>query len=472
MIAAIGIHEDSAKKLTGEKSLTTVTQDVNGQTAFGIMNWIPDPQNQYVGATETKYGVTLAEQLPIMRQMYFDENPTHDRARIIDSNFNQYQEALSTVLGHSLLLSPGDPWGPVAEVDLPESMGHYVANALVPGNEWYTVDGLGKRIGTAVDAYNWMISKGWIEPPPSTSEEGVEKLYKNASLVFEAAVNKNGGYYLNADIGPTELRDGTVLNYFRPDCSGLISAMITNMGYGFAGGVPAITTYDLWQRNSQDIITENGRASDDWELLKYEPGMLQPGDIITSREHMSMYVSGNDVGYYQNRGFDGGSGHGSISNGTNIMDSAAAGTAYLDNDPDWQSKLSYTHTGGNGGDGSYPLTRILRYVGSGDTDTDIPPVDQSLIDDVYGTMNNNGLSTIVNEYNIKSDNEKLDAILDKMGSMTFNVRAERVEELLEELIEVSKKKQQTQSSYNNDGSNVDLFQNRPIPSQIQRLAKG
>ena len=49
MIATIGIFEDSAKKLTGEKSLTKVTQDYNGQYAFGLMNWIPSDANSYLG---------------------------------------------------------------------------------------------------------------------------------------------------------------------------------------------------------------------------------------------------------------------------------------------------------------------------------------------------------------------------------------------------------------------------------------
>ena len=171
MIGAIGIHEDSAQKLVGEKSLTTVTQDGNGQTAFGIMNWIPDPPNQYVGATETKYGTTLAEQLPYMRQMYFDSNPTHDRARIISSNYSKYSGNLQQVLGHSLALKPGDAWGPLAETDIAEAMGHYVANALVPA-DWYTTEGLGKRIGTAVDIYNWMIDKGWIQANKQGFKEG------------------------------------------------------------------------------------------------------------------------------------------------------------------------------------------------------------------------------------------------------------------------------------------------------------
>lgn len=161
MIAAIGIHEDSAKKLVGEKSITRVTQDYNGQTAFGIMNWIPDAANRYVGAEETKYGTTLAEQLPYVRQMYFDENPTHDRARVISANYDMYSPALQRILGHPSSVKPGEAWGPVAEADIAEAMAHYVANALVPAG-WSSEDVLAAHMGTAAEAYNWMIDQGWI----------------------------------------------------------------------------------------------------------------------------------------------------------------------------------------------------------------------------------------------------------------------------------------------------------------------
>ena len=170
MVAAIGIHEDAGQKLFGEKSLTRVVYDCAAHPwAFGIMNWTPDPQNAYEGATETKYGTTLAEQLPYMYKMYFASNPEHERARIISSNYSQYSGNLQTVLGHSLALKPGDAWGPLAETDIAEAMGHYVANALIP-SDWYTTEGLGKRIGTAVDAYNWMVDKGWI----NASKQGVD----------------------------------------------------------------------------------------------------------------------------------------------------------------------------------------------------------------------------------------------------------------------------------------------------------
>ena len=157
MVAAIGIHEDAAKKLTGEKSLTAVTFDKNGQAAFGLMNWIPDAKNAHRGGHETKYGSTLADQLPYIKKKYFDADSTFDRAKNV--NFNDYKSGITSALGHAPKLGKNDRWGPFAEQDVAEAMGHYVANALVPEN-WSTSAQLAKHMRTAADAYNWMLDNG------------------------------------------------------------------------------------------------------------------------------------------------------------------------------------------------------------------------------------------------------------------------------------------------------------------------
>ena len=328
-----------------------------------------------------------------------------------------------------------------------------------PAASWLSGSQISARRTSAKDFYNKYNGR----PLPSTTTGG--SLIDKAAMVFEAAVNNNGGVYSFGDVGKTTLRDGTVLPHFRQDCSGLVSAAVQAMGYGFnAGDNTGIRTWDLSNRNTQDLVTKNGTVSDDWEILPYAHGRLKPGDIVTSDEHMSIYMSGPDTGSWSNRGFDGGSGLGSVSPGKGIQNSAAAGKAYLSGDPNWASKLHATHSGADG------LKRILRYVGGGDDE--LPPVDQSLFDDLYSNLNNNGMSTIINKYDIKSDKQELDTILDKMGKMTFNVRAQRVEELLEELIEkVSDEKPKTPTpSY--DSTDTNLFRNRPIPAQIQRLARG
>lgn len=329
-----------------------------------------------------------------------------------------------------------------------------------PGASWLRGDQISSRRTSAKGFYDKYNGR----PLPSSSVDG--SLIDKAAMVFEAAVNNNGGVYSYGDVGQTTLRDGTVLPHFRQDCSGLVSATIKSMGYGFnAGDNTGIRTYDLVNRASQDIVTKNGTISNDWVILPYTHGRLEPGDIITANEHMSIYMNGPDNSSWSNRGFDGGSGLGNVSSGVGIQKSADAGKAYLSGDTDWESKLPATHGGADG------VRNILRYVGSGDSD-DIPPVDQSLFDDLYSNLNNNGMSTIINKYNIKSDKQELDTILDKMGKMTFNVRAQRVEELLEELIEKVSDEKPKKPSPSNDSTDTNLFQNRPIPAQIQRLARG
>ena len=196
----------------------------------------------------------------------------------------------------------------------------------------------------------------------STSGGGnLNSLYAAAAAVFEAAVKNNGGVYATCkDVGPVTLRDGTELPNFRQDCSGLMSATIKAMGYKLgAGGSTGITTYDMYKRDKQDLVLDaDGKPSDDWELLPYSKGSLKPGDIVTSYSHMSMYINGPDTTSWSNHGFDGGSGLGNESPGVGIQNSGKAGAAYLDGDPDWQSKLHYTHAGADG------LTRILRFKGA------------------------------------------------------------------------------------------------------------
>ena len=398
MIAAIAIHEDGAQKITGEKSLTRVTADYNGQTAFGIMNWIPDPPNRYVGATETKYGTTLAEQLPEMRKMYLDKNPTHARAKVSE-NFNQYKSAMQTALGHAPALKIGDPWGPVAETDIAESMGHFVGNALVPAC-WNTAEGQGKHMATAVDAYNWMIDQGWIKAGGSANSEnkgksdeegsegdekkkrkgrfrstvsikgkgsggggGTGDLLEAASQVWEAAGNKLGPMYDHGNHGPVTTRSGVTLEHCHPDCSGMISATMNYMGYTFDPGQGAGTcdnyrwcTYDIVKQpdgTNNFVLGPDGEPSSDWVFKKFDPNDMQEGDIISTYEHVGLYVQpGSDS--ENAMGFDAG-------NGVRLPQLAqGAAKAYLDGDSDWRNQLQWTMGPGFGG-----LMTTLRYVGDG-----------------------------------------------------------------------------------------------------------
>lgn len=419
-----------------------------------------------------------------------------------------------------------------------------------PFNTWLSSGQISARRTNASKLYSEL--HGHVTPASTTVSSGSEggrtgrfvstinnnggdggSLLRAVAQVFEAAVDNNGGQYSYSDVGPVTLRDGTTLTNFRQDCSGLMSAAIKSMGYTFnAGSSTGITTYDLYQRNQQDLVMKDGSPSPDWEIIPYAEGALQSGDIVTNSHHVGMYISGPDNGSWSNRGFDGGSSNG-------INNSGKAGKAYLDGDSSWQDKMHYTHAGADG------LTRILRYVGgindtpeisnpttsanhrggftnggvntvymgAGPFQPDKPGRDTSQVSDVAGPSlpnivgkgdvgdywydsifsNNNvqaevpdidpskfetndstGLTTLqqfVQKYEVKADNSDQTKLLDKMSKMTFNVRAQRVEELLEELIE-KLTGDEPDKSPSTDGYDPNLFENNGIPEPITRLSKG
>lgn len=159
-VAATGIWEDSAKKLKGEKSLTDVTYDYNGQAAVGVMNWIP---NNIVNGKDTSYGTTLDEQLKHIHSEYFAENATHSRANIMDPYRPGYSwgDMYKSVTGRQNFgMNVGDKYGTRMNADLVEGMAHYTGSAVVPGG-FVTNTGMSQRIGTAAGAFNWMRDNGY-----------------------------------------------------------------------------------------------------------------------------------------------------------------------------------------------------------------------------------------------------------------------------------------------------------------------
>ena len=101
---------------------------------------------------------------------------------------------------------------------------------------------------------------------------------------------------------------------------------------------------------------------------------------------------------------------------------------------------------------------------------DIPPLD----DTAFTDYDNTGLQpfrNIINRYEITSDDSNKTELLNKMSKMTFNVRAQRVEELLEELIEKVDGNKPKPTS-NNSGTDLNLFKDNGIPEQVTRLSRG
>ena len=103
--------------------------------------------------------------------------------------------------------------------------------------------------------------------------------------------------------------------------------------------------------------------------------------------------------------------------------------------------------------------------------SDIPDIDPSKFSD--SDFVDNQTQQFVQKYVVVSDNSSKTDMLDKMSKMTFNVRAQRVEELLEELIEkVDGNKPTTPKPANTSGYDPNLFKSNAIPEQITRLARG
>lgn len=551
LIMAMGIWEDGARKLIGEKSLTKVTKDKNGQRAVGLMNWIPNSD----GDTDTSFGSTLAEQLSYIQKGYFSENPEHDRGKVNGSNLNSYRNALETLAGHSLVGQAGDPIGPIINQDLVEGSGHYVGGALVPEG-WSTVSGLGKYVGVAADVYNWMLDNGYtsggagggaanttggtgtvvgkyntaynVDPRRMGLGKAVERGGTFANYAFGNVNGINNTVYSSglggASNGTYMGNGGTVLGTVpsvvkayeavgvvgnkgdynqsgkthtltingktfkeRPDCTGLVDSVIDVMGYQSEGMNSARF------QSAKGIKDASGAISPDWQMID-NPSIssLQGGDIgiiYSGGAHHGEIVSGveNNNVYGFSYGWEGG-----------MQRALAAVNDMINNGTD-----AFTATKNNRGtiNGHGRYSRAIRYVGKStaatpstattatatttsatatddDTDAavsavtangDIPPVDMNKIfGDENGNVTNNNI--LVQRANVS--NEKM---MEDLQNMTFNVRAQKVEELLEEIskkMDDIKNGRKIDSSRSNDKqSNVNPFDDN-IPMQIQRLSIG
>ena len=118
-----------------------------------------------------------------------------------------------------------------------------------------------------------------------------------------------------------------------------------------------------------------------------------------------------------------------------------------------------------------PLTNFLSALksatGSGDImpSSDIPPIDISKLMEDSSNNGFNAMQQYVNKYDIKTDDSHTTDMLDKLSSMTFNVRAKRVEELLEILIA------KVDGNRAPDAPLPELF-DEGIPEAVTRLSMG
>ena len=191
---------------------------------------------------------------------------------------------------------------------------------------------------------------------PDAFVGNTDDIVKSASEVFSAYYDADGNYYLDGrDWGTLTLDNGTQITHLRPDCSGMMSAVIKNMGYTINGrnDSTGFDTYSVIGAVSNNTIYKNGAPSSDWKFMNYN-GKLEPGDIMIAPNHTGMYITGNNDKSWGNRGFDGGATDG-------IENSALAGKAYLSGDSSWKDKLAWTISDADVADDK--ITTILRYTG-------------------------------------------------------------------------------------------------------------
>ena len=102
--------------------------------------------------------------------------------------------------------------------------------------------------------------------------------------------------------------------------------------------------------------------------------------------------------------------------------------------------------------------------------TDIPELDQSLFNDTSDADANNRNNFVVNRIYASTNNKVWDERLDKIMQNTYNVKSERIEALLQKILDEI-----------HDGNNPDtkptptsesLFTDETIPQSIQNLVRG
>ena len=112
--------------------------------------------------------------------------------------------------------------------------------------------------------------------------------------------------------------------------------------------------------------------------------------------------------------------------------------------------------------------------GSGDTPTLIPDINESTVTDaLYGALGVPRPSTINNVTVVRDDGSSKREEMDAALKATYNVRSESIEAILEEILaELKSRKSSGPSTQPKPTSPEDLFDNKDIPVQIQRLTKG
>lgn len=153
----------------------------------------------------------------------------------------------------------------------------------------------------------------------TSSYNGNDVIYA-AAMVFEALKKADPGTNYDSSGGTyhdLECRDGTILEHERPDCSGMMSALIHYMGYyttrynndktytdTYHGEGFGTQLFESGSTNITCIFDKNGNITKDWELVKPDNNDIRAGDIRFRYGHTAMFVFERNGSLY---GFDGGS---------------------------------------------------------------------------------------------------------------------------------------------------------------------
>jgi hypothetical protein len=203
-----------------------------------------------------------------------------------------------------------------------------------------------------------------------------------AAMVFEALYNADPSLYYDSS-GSTHhdlvCRDGTKLEHERPDCSGMMSAVIHYMGY-YTARYSTETAYtdtyhgegfgtQNWDSASGNtcIYDADGNLSNDWEVLSSDV-TPQPGDIRFAADHghTDMFVFYDGTNYP--RGFNAGSGDSGSSTGNGMYNSYCLATYYFNNNNQLPDPSTVSSGRGQNGAGTIQDNNtklVLRYKGSG-----------------------------------------------------------------------------------------------------------
>lgn len=470
-IAGVGMVEDGALKLIGQKSLTKVVHDTDSHPyAFGISNWTPSA-GKVAGDDEYMYGSTVKEQIERgFAPNYFGDNPSKPRARIT-SNIDGYRSALEQVLGYPLALNQGDLWGNYLDTDLAEATGHGVGNAVVPGS-WQTPEGHAKYIGSAVDYYNWLVDIGYVNPESDNMTYYTDLATNNSATVVDRyddsnVQNATANYYRDKYV--SENYDGKVAGMEYNGTNGLFI-------FRNANNEPLFSAYCLTgdQRvnsNVQSAIDKQYKTRykfnfNGYDFVAYEFNNTGPSQAAKSLLEKNGKIQVNGTVKY--------------GSSVNISDSQkksifpaynpnSGGTvARASYDEDYSKQLYAQAKVDEYSNSSY--YRNLR--GSGDAEM-IPEIDNSklsTINDLLGWQTDAETGNTVNQYYITRDSSTYDMIQAVLHN-TFEVRSESIEALLQQLLDEIRAKK-SKASTSKSGSPQDMFNNHDIPPQIKRLALG